>query len=114
MNAPFVIGEDLQVHIVDVAPNASPAGKLAEAEVEFLSGTLTGLAIVGFALWAPRPGGNGRINVSFPARTYSVRGERRAFAVLRPTGDDQAAHDRLCDLVRAAYEAHVRAPKVPR
>jgi hypothetical protein len=53
-------------------------------------------------VWERRSGG-GR-NVTFPARTYSVNGERRSFALLRPLTDG-AAGDRVRDAVLAAYAA---------
>jgi len=51
-------------------------------------------------VWERRTGG-GR-NVTFPARTYSVNGERRSFALLRPTGD-ATAQDRVRELILEAY-----------
>jgi hypothetical protein len=51
-------------------------------------------------LWERRTGG-GR-NVTFPARQYSINGERRSFALLRPI-TDAAAQDAVRDLVLAAY-----------
>jgi hypothetical protein len=108
---------DTHINILDVDPISSPGGKLADAEVLFLAGDMAGLRLIGFTLWAPRAGGNGRVNVTFPARTYSVNGERRSFALLRPqdvpTGV-ASPQEVLCDRIRDAYEAHVRAPKVPR
>ena len=58
-------------------------GKLAEAELHFTEGVLDGLKLIGFTVWERRTG-NGR-NVTFPARSYTVGGERRSFALLRPT-----------------------------
>jgi hypothetical protein len=43
--------------------------------------------------------------VTFPARQYSVNGERRSFALLRPLVDG-SAQDRLRDLILEAYDAH--------
>jgi hypothetical protein len=43
--------------------------------------------------------------VTFPARQYSVNGERRSFALLRPISDT-AGQDRVRDLVLEAYAAH--------
>ncbi|MGE3274596.1 MAG: hypothetical protein AB7O67_05755 [Vicinamibacterales bacterium] len=79
-----------------------PAGKLADAEVFFdeHEGDLAGLKLVGFAVWERRAG-PGR-TVTFPARQYSVNGERRSFALLRP-GADTAGQDRMRDLVLQAY-----------
>jgi hypothetical protein len=87
---------------VKIVPNdkANPPGKLADAEVHFVSGPLAGLKLVGFAVWE-RKTGNGR-NVTFPARTYSVNGERRSFALLRPVGD-ATAQNRIRDLILEAY-----------
>jgi len=78
----------------------NPPGKLADAEVHFLSGPLEGLKLIGFSVWERKTGG-GR-NVTFPARTYSVNGERRSFALLRPVGDT-TAQNRVRDLVLQAY-----------
>jgi hypothetical protein len=88
--------------IVKIVPNdkGNPAGKLADAELHFTEGPLTGLKLIGFSIWERRTG-NGR-NVTFPARQYSVNGERRSFALLRPIGD-MAAQDSIRDLVLQAY-----------
>ena len=40
--------------------------------------------------------------MTFPARQYSVNGERRSFALLRPI-DDIAAQARIRDLILEAY-----------
>jgi hypothetical protein len=48
--------------------------------------------------------GNGR-NVTFPARQYSVNGERRSFALLRPMVD-ATGQNRIRDLVLEAYAAY--------
>ena len=77
-----------------------PAGKLADAELHFSEGPLEGLKLIGFGVWERR-GGGGR-NVTFPARQYSVNGERRSFALLRPV-TDTAAQERVRDLVLQAY-----------
>jgi hypothetical protein len=81
----------------------NPPGKLADAELHFNEGALDGLKLIGFAVWERR-GGNGR-NVTFPSRQYSVNGERRSFALLRPLVD-AAAQDRLRDLILSAYAEH--------
>jgi len=78
----------------------TPPGKLAEAELHFEDGPLAGLKLVGFAIWERR-GGNGR-NVTFPARQYSINGERRSFALLRPI-TDALAQDRIREVVLQAY-----------
>ena len=88
---------------VKISPNdrGNPAGKLADAELHFGGESpLAGLKLIGFSIWERR-GGSGR-NVTFPARQYSINGERRSFALLRPIVD-AAAQDRIRDLILAAY-----------
>lgn len=125
---------------VKIIPNdkGTPPGKLAEAELHWSAPDLAnlafltlgrsvteqarireiwtdvhpleGLKLIGFAIWE-RKTGNGR-NVTFPARQYSVNGERRSFALLRPTGaagDDIHAQDKVRDLILAAYAAYEEA-----
>lgn len=88
--------------VVKIVPNdkGNPPGKLADAELHFSGGPLDGLKLIGFGIWERR-GGKGR-NVTFPARQYSVNGERRSFALLRPIVD-ATAQDRMRDLVLQAY-----------
>lgn len=78
----------------------TPVGKLADCELHFNDGPFAGLKLVGFAVWERKAGG-GR-NVTVPARAYSVGGERRSFALLRPMAD-AAAMDRLRDVILAAF-----------
>jgi len=85
----------------------NPPGKLADAELHFTAGPLAGLKLIGFAVWERR-GGSGR-NVTFPARSYSVNGERRSFALLRPAGDDVAAQNTIRDLILQAYAEALEA-----
>lgn len=83
----------------------TPTGKLADAELHFAGGPLDGLKLIGFAVWERRNGGR---NVTFPARQYSVNGERRSFALLRPISDP-TTQDRLRDLIIEAYREHEEA-----
>lgn len=78
-----------------------PTGKLADAEVHFTDGALEGMKLIGFAIWEKKTG-TGR-HVTFPARPYSVNGERRNFALLRPVLSDSHSQDRIRDLVLQAY-----------
>ena len=77
-----------------------PIGKLADADLHFTDGVFEGLKLIGFSIWERR-GGGGR-NVTFPARQYSVNGERRSFALLRPIADTNA-QERIRELVLEAY-----------
>jgi hypothetical protein len=81
----------------------TPPGKLADAELHFSDGPLEGLKLIGFSIWERR-GGGGR-NVTFPARQYSVNGERRTFALLRPIVDS-TAQTRIRELILAAFQEY--------
>ena len=98
---------------VKITPNdrGNPAGKLADAELHFGSESpLAGLKLIGFSIWERR-GGSGR-NVTFPARQYSVNGERRSFALLRPVVDataQSAVRDRILEAYAEYEEAAATA-----
>jgi len=80
----------------------NPAGKLADAELFFSGGPLDGLKLVGFGVWERKGGGR---NVTFPARSYSVNGERRTFSLLRPIVE-VTAQEKLRDIVLSAFKEY--------
>ena len=90
---------------VKITPNekGNPPGKLADAELHFTEGPLEGLKLIGFSVWEKR-GGGGR-NVTFPARSYSVNGERRSYALLRPIVD-ATGQNKLREIVLEAYQEY--------
>lgn len=77
-----------------------PVGKLADAELHFTEGPLAGLRLIGFAVWEAR----GKRNVTFPARQYTVNGERRTYALLRPISD-VGPNEAMRDTILQAYQA---------
>ena len=91
---------------VKISPNdkGNPPGKLAEAELHFTDGPLEGLKLIGFSIWERRGAAGGR-NVTFPARSYSVNGERRSFALLRPILD-ATAQNKVREIVLAAFQEY--------
>ena len=90
---------------IKITPNdkGNPPGKLADAELHFSEGALEGLKLIGFSIWERR-GGAGR-NVTFPARQYAVNGERRSFALLRPSAD-VTSQSKLRDLILEAFQEY--------
>lgn len=94
----------MTIKILPSPDTNAPTGKLAEAELHFTGGELDGLRLLGFSIWERRSP-TGRRNVTFPARTYTVNGERRSFALLRPLVDPEA-QDKLRDQILAAYEQY--------
>jgi hypothetical protein len=93
---------------IEILPVTTPPGQLAAAELHFTdSDPLAGLKLIGFGIWERRTGGR---NVTFPARSYAVNGERRTFALLRPLADSTT--NALRDQILAAYAdwEHRHAP----
>ena len=99
------------VKIISSSDKNSLPRNLAEAELHFAEGVLEGLKLVGFTIWERRTGG-GR-NVTFPSRNYSVNGERRSFALLRPALGDATAQDRLRERILEAYAEFEEKAAVP-
>jgi hypothetical protein len=95
--------------LVKITPNdrGTRPSKLADAELHFTGGALDGLKLIGFSVWERR-GGKGR-RVSFPGRQYRIGDERRAFALLRPTGNPDA-QAKVRDMVLEAYARFVDEP----
>ncbi len=94
--------------VVKIVANGrgSPPGKLADAELHFTSGPLDGLKLIGFGIWQRR--NSAGQTVTFPARQYSVNGERRSFALLRPI-TDATAQNALRDRILQAYAEYETA-----
>ena len=98
--------------VVKITPNEknNPPGKLADAELHFNEGLLAGLRLIGFSVWERRTG-SGR-NVTCPSRQYSVNGERRSFALLRPIGDP-APQERIRELILEAFADFEEKAAIP-
>lgn len=89
------------MHVVFlVNDKGNPPGKLADAELHFDEGILAGLKLIGFAVWERRAGRER--NATFPARQYSVNGERRSFSLLRPIADVRF-QENVRELILEAY-----------
>ena len=82
---------------------SGPAGKLADAELHFTDGPLTGLKLVGFGVWER---GDHVRRVTVPTRQYSINGERRSFSLLRPAAD-RASTESLRQAILDAYDREV-------
>lgn len=82
-----------------------PEGKVADAELHFPAGVLGGMKLIGFGVWERR--NHSGCNVTFPARSYAVNGERRSFALLRPI---DGPRETLRNVIIDAYEQHRDQP----
>jgi hypothetical protein len=81
-----------------ICANCEGTGRLGNPD------PLAGLKLIGFAIWESRLGTRPR-NVTFPARQYSVNGERRSIALLRPILDADG-QERIRALILQAYAEH--------
>ena len=88
---------------ITTSDKAGPAGKIADAELHFDEGPLNGLKLIGFGIWERRAGS--ARSVTFPARSYSVNGERRSFAVLRPIVDS-TSQNAIREMILEAYHEY--------
>jgi hypothetical protein len=105
---------DRELQVADSGPLAGAVGICATCEghgVILGANPLAGLKLVGFAIWERRTGQHR--SVTFPARAYSVNGERRSYALLRPTGD-VASQEVIRDLILDAYAKHATEAEVTR
>ena len=101
----------MRIVITNTPEGEGPAGKLASAEISFGFGRdaqfMDGLKVVGVSVFAGPDGPR----VEFPTRRYTVCGERREFALVRPISENGTT-DRLARTVLEAYEQHKRAAAV--
>jgi hypothetical protein len=97
---------------IKIVPKTAPPFHLADAEVIFGDGEFAGLKLCGFGIWASRRKGHLPVDdpesytVTFPARSYSVNGERRSFSLLRPVSDTHAG-EKIRTLIIDAYLQYV-------
>jgi hypothetical protein len=98
----FVSDASLVQHLRDVG---EPTAADRLQELTRATAPLAGLKLIGFGIWERGRGGR---NVTFPARQYSVNGERRSFALLRPI-TDTTAQERIRAAILEAYAEYERA-----
>jgi len=81
-----------------------PASKLAEVEIHFEEGCLSGLKLLGCSVWHTKKGQ--RPTVLVPCRSYATAGGVRYYQLLRPSADDAAGKEvirKLKDFIRDEY-----------
>ena len=93
----------IDIRIIKANGHSAP-GKLADVEIHFSGGELDGLKLVGFAVWKSRDG-QGQ-NVSFPARQFIVRGDRRSYSLLRWIEAREAQAKLEAAVIDAYHRAH--------
>ena len=93
---------------VKILPNdrQTRIDKLADVELHFHGAPLDGLKLIGFGIWRRRDGVG--FNVTFPARQFTVHGDRRNFALLRAI-EHPTAQNEIREFVLQAYLAEASA-----
>lgn len=78
----------MRVHYV-LNNGGTPAGKLADVEVHFEEGLLSGLKLVGCSVWRSKKGEAPTVLV--PSRSYATAAGVRYYELLRPSADGPSA-----------------------
>ena len=90
----------MQIHVTLTGDDNALPQKLADAEIRFNEGPLAGLRLIGFSVQKGRKPGS--VIVKLPARVYSVAGDRREFALMRPLNAERT----IAALEAALLEAY--------
>ena len=78
-------GHTMRVHFV-LNHGGTPESKLADVEIHFEEGLLSGLKLVGCSVWRSRKGDDPTVLV--PARSYATAGGVRYYELLRAAEED--------------------------
>jgi len=100
--------------------NQTPKNKLADVEIHFEDGLLSGLKLVGFSVWTGKK--SNLPTVIVPSRSFAIIGGVRYFELLRGSldsgtglaeneADNKIAIKRLKDYIRAEYFKIAPAPE---
>lgn len=80
----------MRVHYV-LNQGVAPESKLADVEIHFEEGILSGLKLVGCSVWRSKKGEGPTVLV--PSRSYATAAGVRYFELLRPSEDGGATED---------------------
>lgn len=85
-----------------------PERLVCDAEIVFEAedGPLSGMKLVGFALWRTA---EGEVTVTFPSRAFGAGGERKFFDYLRSVEANPAEPRRVKDWILEEFRASRRA-----
>ena len=108
----------MRVHFI-LNTGGTPASKLADVEIHFEEGLLSGLKLVGCSVWRSKKGDKPTILV--PSRSYAIAGGVRYYELLRgssvPDGADPSPDNkpilRFKDFLREEYSRIAALPDLP-
>ena len=90
----------MRVHFV-LNHGGCPVSKLADVEVHFEEGILSGLKLVGCSVWKSKKGEKPTILV--PSRSYATASGVRYYELLRHADDDKGAARKFKEYIRDEY-----------
>lgn len=84
----------------------TPETRLADVEIHFEEGILSGLKLVGCSVWRSRKGEGPTVLV--PSRSYATAGGIRYYELLRPSDEGAAANDPAARMVLRRFKDYIR------
>src|SRR5512134_7333 len=95
----------MRVHYV-LNHGGTPESKLADVEIHFEEGLLSGLKLVGCSVWRSRKGEEPTVLV--PSRSYATAGGIRYYELLRPSEEGTSAEDQGAKLAVRNFKLYIR------
>lgn len=95
----------MRVHYV-LNHGGTPESKLADVEIHFEEGLLSGLKLVGCSVWRSRKGEDPTVLV--PSRSYATAGGIRYYELLRPSEEGKSAEDPAGKLAVRNFKQYIR------
>ena len=95
----------MRVHYV-LNQGGTPESKLADVEIHFEEGLLSGLKLVGCSVWRSKKGEGPTVLV--PSRSYATAGGIRYYELLRPSDENAAPEDPSGKLAVRNFKHYVR------
>lgn len=84
----------------------TPESKLADVEIHFEEGLLSGLKLVGCSVWRSRKGEDPTVLI--PSRSYATAGGIRYYELLRPSGDGKSPEDASARSAVRNFKEYIR------
>ncbi|HEU5360203.1 MAG TPA: hypothetical protein VFU42_03495 [Candidatus Deferrimicrobiaceae bacterium] len=85
---------------------AAPESKLADVEIHFEEGILSGLKLVGCSVWRSKKGEDPTVLV--PSRSYATAGGVRYYDLLRPSEEGKAGDSEGGKLAARKFRQYIR------
>lgn len=95
----------MRVHYV-LNHGGTPESRLADVEIHFEEGLLSGLKLVGCSVWRSRKGDDPTVLV--PSRSYATAGGVRYYELLRPSEEGKSPEDASAKQAVRNFKQYIR------